>query len=65
MNSISIPKKKRRYSISVSAKIYDRARSAVAGSLAGFVDDIVVSALDDPTILARLMARCDGQSVDP
>ena len=47
-----------RYSISVSSRTYDRLRMAVAGSLAAFVDDIVVTALDDPTILARVTAKC-------
>ena len=51
-------KKKQRYSISVSSRTYDRLRTAVTGSLAGFVDNIVATALDDPAILARLVARC-------
>ena len=51
-------KKTQRYSISVSSRTYDRLRTAVGGSLAGFVDDIVKTALDDPTILARMVARC-------
>jgi len=52
-------KKTHRYSISVSAGTYDRLRNAVDESLAGFVDDLVLTALDDPTILARLLPRCD------
>lgn len=55
-------KKTRRYSISVSAGTYDRLRTAVDESLAGFVDDLVLTALDDPTILARLVARCDRRT---
>lgn len=47
-----------RYSISVSGETYDRMRSAVQGSMAAFVDDLVLGALDDPTILARLLPKC-------
>lgn len=47
-----------RYSISVSSRTYDRLRAKVSGSLAGFVDDALDMALDDPAILARLVARC-------
>jgi hypothetical protein len=42
----------------VTAGTYERLRGEVDGSLAGFVDDIVASALDDPAILARLVTRC-------
>ena len=51
-------KKMQRYSISVSSRTYDRLRMAVTGSLATFVGDIVVTALDDPAILARVVAKC-------
>ena len=51
-------KKTQRYSISVSARTYDRLRTVVTGSLAAFVDDIVTTTLDDPAILARVVARC-------
>lgn len=52
-------KKMPRYSISVSGEIYDRLRSVVVqGSVAAFVDDIVLGALDDPAITARLVAQC-------
>jgi hypothetical protein len=51
-------KKMQRYSISVSARTYDRLRAVVEGSLAAFVGDIVVSALDDPAIMERLIDRC-------
>jgi len=51
-------KKMQRYSISVSSRTYDRLRMAVSGSLAPFVDDIVTTALDDPAILARAVAKC-------
>lgn len=47
-----------RYSIGVSAEAYDRLRAVVTGSLAGFVDDIVTAALDDPATLSRLVDRC-------
>ena len=47
-----------RYSISVSSRTYDRLRTAVPGSLAAFVDNIVTTAFDDPAILARVVARC-------
>lgn len=47
-----------RYSISVSSRTYDRLRAAVDGSVAAFVEDIVTGALDDPTILARVMGKC-------
>ena len=53
-----IQKKTQRYSISVSSRTYDRLRTVVAGSLASFVDDIVTTALDDPAILARVVAKC-------
>ncbi len=51
-------KKTQRYSISASSRTYDRLRAAVTGSLAGFVDDMVATALDDPAIIARLAAKC-------
>lgn len=51
-------KKMQRYSISVSGETYDRARMAVQGSLSAFVDDIVLTALNDPSILARLVPKC-------
>lgn len=50
--------KVQRYSISVSSRTYDRLRAKVPGSLAGFVDDALVAALDDPVTLARLVAKC-------
>lgn len=51
-------KKTQRYSVSVSSRTYDRLRTAVEGSLAGFVDDIVATAIDDPAILSRVVAKC-------
>jgi hypothetical protein len=51
-------RKTQRYSISVSARTYDRLRTKVNGSLAGFVDGVMETALDDPAILARLVAKC-------
>ena len=53
-----VKKKKRRYSISVSSKTYDRLRSTVSSNLARFVDTIVLSAIDDPTTSKRLVAQC-------
>lgn len=53
-----MPKKMNRYSISVSGTTYDRLRGAVDGSMASFVDGIVLGALNDPAILSRLLARC-------
>ena len=47
-----------RYSISVSSRTYDRLRTVVTGSLTSFVDNIVTTALNDPVILARVMAKC-------
>jgi len=52
-------RKGNRYSISVSGRTYDRLCAAVPrGSVASFVDDIVTSALDDASVLARLVDRC-------
>lgn len=52
-------KKLGRYSVSMSGRTYDRVRSAVpSGGMASFVDDIVMKALEDPTILARMVAKC-------
>lgn len=51
-------KKMNRYSISVSGTTYDRLRSAVDGSMASFVDGIVLGALNDPATMARLLSRC-------
>ena len=52
-------KRLQRYSISVSSKTYERMRAATEGeSLARFVDDIMLSALDDPAILSRVLAMC-------
>ncbi|HSX22346.1 MAG TPA: hypothetical protein VLE97_06175 [Gaiellaceae bacterium] len=53
-----MPRKMNRYSISVSGPIYDRLRTSVDGSMASFVDGIVLGALNDPAILARLVSRC-------
>ena len=51
-------KKTQRYSISVSSRTYDRLRTAVAGSLAGFVEDLVETALDDSAMLESIVAKC-------
>lgn len=59
MTSVMSGNRKHRYSISVSAETYDRAREVVVdGSLAAFVNGIVDSALSDPKILARVVAQC-------
>lgn len=55
----------RRCSISVSATTYERLRSSVDGSLPNFVADIVESALDDPTILARVVGKCHLRKATP
>ena len=55
-------KRKHRYSISVSAETYDRAREVVDGSLAAFVNGIVESALSDPKILSRVVAQCQPRT---
>lgn len=48
-----------RYAISVSGSTYTRLRKAVMEtSMHKFVDGIIVSALDDPAICARVLARC-------
>ena len=52
-----------RYAISVSGNSYARLRMAVtATSMHKFVDGIIVSALDDPAICARVLARCTTRS---
>jgi hypothetical protein len=51
-------KRMQRYSISVSGETYERLRSAVQGSMAAFVDEIVLAALNDPAILARVVPQC-------
>lgn len=48
----------KRYSVSVSARTYDRLHTAVDGSLAAFVDKIVLAALNDSTIRSRVVAKC-------
>lgn len=48
-----------RPSISVSGKTYARLRKAlISGSVAGFVDDLIAHAIDDPAIAARVVALC-------
>jgi len=50
----------KRYSISVIGPIYDRLRelSEESTSLQKFVDGLIVSALDDPTIRDRVLGKC-------
>jgi hypothetical protein len=51
-----------RYSISVSGKTYDRLSDKVPyGTVAKFVDGILMTALDDPTIMARLLEQLRQQ----
>lgn len=52
-------KRSNRYSISVSGVMYDRLRGHVLhGNLAAFVEDVVASALDDPSTRTRLVHQC-------
>lgn len=56
--------KPKRYSISVTARTYDRLRASMVptehASLQKFVDSIIASALNDPMILERVAAKCLG-----
>lgn len=55
-------KNKRHQPISVSGATYAALRQAVMpGSLAKLVDSLVTTALDDPKILARVVASCRAQ----
>lgn len=59
MSTKKMTKPPQRYSISVSAPTYARLRGVVeSASLPKFVDRILASALDDPTILARVAGKC-------
>jgi hypothetical protein len=62
-----LPRRKaNRYSISVSGGTYDRLRGTVPyGGVSGFVDDILMAALDDPAILARLVGKCRYEEGTP
>ncbi len=52
-------RKNKRPSISVSRKTYDQLRASVhETSLSKFVEGIVLSALEDPTIRDRVIAKC-------
>jgi hypothetical protein len=52
-------KSKNRRPISVSGPTYDRLREAVDyGDLAGFVDDAVRTAFEDPKVLAKIVDKC-------
>jgi hypothetical protein len=55
----------KRYSISVSGSVYDRlsASMGASASVQKFVDGIVVSALDDATIQARVLSKCRPRAV--
>ncbi len=59
-DAIKMKKSRRsRPAISVSGKTYERLRAAYPfGSLAAYVDSLIVSALDDPKTLANMVARC-------
>ena len=51
--------KRTRFSISVSSDMYDRLRAVVPqGRLAGLVDEIIMTTLDDPGLAARTVCRC-------
>lgn len=51
--------KPKRYSISVSGPTYKRLRTSVASaSVQKFVEGIIVSVLDDPTIRERVLGKC-------
>lgn len=47
-----------RYSISVSGKRYEQLRALAPGSVASFVDEFVLEALDEPAISTRILAAC-------
>ncbi len=52
-------KRSNRYSISVSGSTYDRLRAATPrGTVTWIVEDLVLSALDDPEIRARVVDKC-------
>jgi hypothetical protein len=51
-------KKRARRSVSISGKTYGRLRHTVQGSIPAFVDGIVLTMLEDETILSRVTARC-------
>lgn len=52
-------------SISVSGKLYDKLCTVVPyGGMASFVDEAIVTALDDPAILKRLLSRCRGEGAE-
>lgn len=50
----------KRYSISVTAPIYEQLleMSEESTSLQRFVDGLIVGALDDPKIAARVLGKC-------
>lgn len=54
------PKKKpRRYSISVTGRFYEKLRAHVTDeSVASFVDDVIASTLEDPTLSAQVLDAC-------
>jgi hypothetical protein len=64
MNMRPKTKKLNRYSISVTGQTYDRLRATVkSASLQKFVNGILVSALDDPTIAARVTEKCRSREL--
>ena len=57
-NKPSSNRRSKRPSISLSGKTYERLRLACpCGSLAAHVENMIVSALDDPKILDRLFVQ--------
>jgi len=55
-----MPTKNKKPSISISGKTYDRLNTSMGlqYSVHSFVDGILASALDDPTILKRVLKEC-------
>lgn len=50
----------KRYSISVTGATYDRIRDLPEASVSmqRFVDDLIMSAIDDPLVRTRVLAKC-------
>jgi hypothetical protein len=60
----SVKPRPKRYAVSVSGSTYARVRASVASvSTQKFVDGLIVSALDDPTICARVLEKCQAQDL--
>lgn len=50
----------KRYSISVTGATYDRIRDLpeASASMQRFVDDLITTAIDDPLVRVRVLAKC-------